>query len=104
MLGGLRAGGTLSFAMWGRSRATFVVHASSSGCVTLESARFPGFYLRARGQTLQFGRSGGSAFCAEKAGDGRVRLRSGGRYVVAFRGGLFLASVPPSRAAEFAPA
>jgi hypothetical protein len=103
LLGGLRAGGTLSLAMWGRSRVNFVVHAASGGCVTLESARFRGFYLRSRGQWLQFVRSGGSAFCPVPAGDGMVRLRSGGRYVVAFRGGLFLASVPASRAAEFAP-
>jgi hypothetical protein len=37
------------------------------------------------------------------AGDGNYRLRSGDRYVTAFRSRLYLASVPSERAAEFAP-
>jgi hypothetical protein len=102
VIGGLRVGGTLSLVSRGRSGSSFVVHASGD-CVTLESARFPGFFLHAQDSALRFERSGGSAFCPVPAGAGRVRLRSGDRYVTAFRSRLFLAAVPASRAAEFAP-
>jgi hypothetical protein len=102
VIGGLRVGGTITLASLGRSRSSFVVHAAGD-CVTLESARFPGFYLHAQDSALRLERSGGTTFCPVPAGDGMVRLRSGDRYVTAFRSRLYLAPVPPSRAAEFAP-
>lgn len=102
LLGGLRAGGTLSLVSRSRSHTSFVVHASGE-CVTLESARYPGFFLRAQDDALRFERSDGSTFCPVPAGDGLVRLRLGDRYVTAYRSRLFVASVPASRAAEFAP-
>ncbi|MEV6850181.1 hypothetical protein [Actinoplanes sp. NPDC051411] len=102
VIGGLRVGGTLSLVSRGRWGTSFVVHAAGD-CVTLESARHPGFYLHAQDSALRFERSGGSAFCPVPAGDGRVRLRADDRYVTAFRSRLFLAAVPASRAAEFAP-
>jgi hypothetical protein len=102
VIGGLRVGSTLSLVSRGRSGTSFVVRASGD-CVTLESARYPGFFLHeAQDSALRFERSEGSAFCPVPAGDGQVRLRSGDRYVTAFRSRLFLAAVPASRAAEFA--
>jgi hypothetical protein len=97
-------GRTLSLVSWGRSRSVFVAHAAPGGCVALESARFPGFYLQAGDSSLRFERSAtGSALCPVPVGDGMVGLRSGDRYVVAFRTRLYLAPVPSSRAARFAP-
>jgi hypothetical protein len=105
VVGGVRVGGTLTLTTWGRSSSRFVVHAAGGGTVTLESARFPGFYVRAGEFTVRLDRSGGSAFRPVAAGDGTVRLRSAARpdrYLVAFGSRLFLAAVPPSRAAAFA--
>jgi hypothetical protein len=101
-IGGVRVGGTLALT----SRSRYVVHAATPECVTLESARYPGFYLRAGDRSVRLDRSGGSAFCPVPAGDGTVRLRSAARpdsYLVAFRSRLYLASVPPSRATAFTP-
>ena len=80
---------------------SFVAHPAGD-CLTLESARYRGFYLRTQGDNIGYARSDGSTFCPVPAGDGRVRLRVGDRYVVAYRSRLFLAGVPASRAAEFA--
>jgi hypothetical protein len=127
VIAGLRVGGTISLAVSGGSGETarhrrnssdllnsgFVVRsASTDGCVSLESADYPGFYLRHRDFVLHLDRSDGSAgfrqdsaFCPVPAGDGSVRLRSANypdRYVTAYRSRLFLAEVPASRATEFA--
>lgn len=101
-IGGLRVGSTLALT----SRSRYVVHAASGSCVTLESARFPGFYLRGSDRSVRLDRSGGSAFCPVPVGDGTVRLRSASRpgsYLVVFRSRLYLAPVPPSMATSFVP-
>lgn len=105
VIGGLRVGGTVSLTSADGFQPRFVVHAAGN-CVTLESARFPGFFLVAYDFFVRLQRSGGSVFCPVPAGDGQVHLRSAAqpdRYLVTFRSGLFLAPVPPSRAAEFDP-
>jgi hypothetical protein len=105
VIGGLRVGGTISLASWGRFRSAFVVHAAGT-CVTLESVRFRDYFLVARDNAVTLERSAGSAFCPVAAGEGGVHLRSAARpgdYLVSFRSRLFLAPVPASRAAVFAP-
>jgi hypothetical protein len=100
-IGGLRVGGTVTLASRGR-RSSYLVHAAGD-CVTLESARFPGFFLRAQDASLRLERAAGTALCPVPAGDGLVRLKSGDRYVTAYRSRLYLAPVAPAQAAEFAP-
>jgi Alpha-L-arabinofuranosidase B (ABFB) domain len=83
-----------------------VVHAASGGGVTLESARFPGYFLVGHDFSVRLEKSNGSAFNPVAAGNGTVHLRSASqtdRYLVSFRSRLYLAPVPASRAAEFAP-
>ena len=83
-----------------------MVHAASGGGVTLESARFPGYFLVGHDFSVRLEKLNGSAFSPVAAGNGVVRLRSASqidRYLVSFRSRLYLAPVPASRAAEFAP-
>lgn len=95
-----------------RADSKFVVHASTAGCVALESVNYPGFYLRNRDFDLHLDQADGSAgfradaaFCPVAAGDGSFRLRPAGyadRFLTAFRSRLHLAQVPADRATEFA--
>jgi hypothetical protein len=102
----LRVGGTVALVSRDRTSSRFVVHAASGGGVTLESARFPGYFLVGHDFSVRLEKSNGSAFSPVAAGNGMVRLRSASqtdRYLVSFRSRLYLAPVPASRAAEFAP-
>jgi hypothetical protein len=95
-----------------RADSKFVVHASTAGCVALESVNYPGFYLRNRDFDLHLDRADGSpafrldaALCPVAAGDGSFRLRPADypdHFLTAFRSRLHLAQVPADRATAFA--